>query len=81
MERAINLGTKEETNIKIETPLIHLKKEDIVKEAIRQGVKLELTWSCYQNEEKACGVCDSCRLRLKGFEKAGVKDLIDYLDR
>ena len=81
MERAINLGTKEETNIKIETPLIHLKKEDIVKEAIRQGVKLELTWSCYQNEERACGVCDSCRLRLKGFEKAGVKDLIDYLDR
>jgi len=81
MQRAINLGTKEETNIKIETPLIHLKKEDIVKEAIRQGVKLELTWSCYQNEEKACGVCDSCRLRLKGFEKAGVKDLIDYLDR
>jgi len=79
IEKSINLGTKEETNIQIKTPLIHLKKEDIVKEAIKQGVKLELTWSCYQNEDKACGVCDSCRLRLKGFKKAGVKDPINYL--
>ena len=44
----------------------------------REGVKLELTWSCYQNEDKACGVCDSCRLRLKGFQKAGIKDPIVY---
>jgi len=79
IEKSINLGTKDETNIQIKTPLIHLKKEDIVKEAIKQGVKLELTWSCYQNEDKACGVCDSCRLRLKGFKKAGVKDPINYL--
>ena len=78
IEKSINLGTKDETNIQIKTPLIHLKKEDIVKEAIKQGVKLELTWSCYQNEDKACGVCDSCRLRLKGFKKAGVEDLIEY---
>jgi 7-cyano-7-deazaguanine synthase len=81
IEKSINLGTKDETNIQIKTPLIHLKKEDIVKEAIKQGVKLELTWSCYQNEDKACGVCDSCRLRLKGFKKAGVEDPINYLSR
>jgi 7-cyano-7-deazaguanine synthase len=79
IQKSINLGTKDETNIEIKTPLIHLKKEDIVKEAIKQGVKLELTWSCYKNENKACGVCDSCRLRLKGFKKAGIKDPIQYI--
>jgi len=78
MQNAINLGTKDETHIEIKTPLIHLKKEDIVKKAIKEGVKLELTWSCYQNENAACGVCDSCRLRLKGFDKAGIKDPITY---
>ena len=78
MERAIDLGTKEETKIAIETPLIHLKKEDIVETAARYGVPLELTWSCYRHEERACGVCDSCRLRLKGFEKAGLQDPIPY---
>jgi 7-cyano-7-deazaguanine synthase len=78
MQKSINLGTKDETNIEIKTPLIHLKKEDIVKKAIEEGVNLSLTWSCYQNEDKACGVCDSCRLRLKGFEKAGIKDPIPY---
>ncbi len=81
MERAIDLGTKEETKIRIETPLVHLKKEDIVQTAIEYGVPLELTWSCYQNEEAACGVCDSCRLRLKGFEKAGREDRIPYQNR
>ena len=78
MQEAINLGTKDDTHIQIITPLIHLRKEDIVKEAIKEGVKLELTWSCYQNEDKACGVCDSCRLRLKGFEKTDLIDPINY---
>ena len=78
MQNSINLGTKDETKIEIKTPLIHLKKDDIVKEALKQGVKLELTWSCYQKEDKACGICDSCRLRLKGFNKAGIKDPILY---
>jgi 7-cyano-7-deazaguanine synthase len=78
MQEAINAGTKPETQIEIKTPLIHLKKEDIVKEAIKYNVPLELTWSCYQNGDEACGVCDSCRLRLKGFEKAGIKDKIPY---
>jgi len=78
MQNAINAGTKPETRIEIKTPLIHLKKEDIVKKALEVGVPLELTWSCYKEEDEACGVCDSCRLRLKGFEKAGIKDKIPY---
>jgi len=78
MQQAINAGTKPETKIEIKTPLIHLKKEDIVKKAVEVGVPLEFTWSCYKEEDEACGVCDSCRLRLKGFEKAGIKDKIPY---
>ena len=78
MQRAINLGTKDETNITIEMPLVHLKKSQIVKKALEMNVPLELTWSCYQSEDAACGVCDSCRLRLKGFEEAGVGDPIPY---
>jgi len=78
MQHAINLGTKPTTNITIEMPLVHLKKEQIVAEALKYNVALQHTWSCYKEEENACGVCDSCRLRLKGFEKAGVKDPIPY---
>ncbi len=78
MERAINLGTKDETDIKIKMPLVHLKKSQIVKKALELGVPLELTWSCYQSEDLACGVCDSCRLRLKGFREANSRDLIKY---
>ena len=78
MQRAINLGTKDETNITIEMPLVHLKKSQIVKKALEMNVPLELTWSCYQSEDEACGVCDSCRLRLKGFEEAGANDPILY---
>jgi 7-cyano-7-deazaguanine synthase len=78
IENAVNEGTKKETNIKIHTPLVHLTKEDIVKNALLLGVPLEFTWSCYTNEDRACGVCDSCRLRLRGFEKAGVTDKIPY---
>lgn len=78
MERAINLGTKDETHIEIKMPLVHLKKSQIVSEALRFSVPLSLTWSCYKNENAACGVCDSCRLRLRGFALAGVKDPIEY---
>ncbi|BCD60490.1 MULTISPECIES: 7-cyano-7-deazaguanine synthase QueC [unclassified Nitratiruptor] len=78
MESAINAGTRPQTNIRIKTPLIHMKKEDIVQLGLSLGVPLEKTWSCYESEEKACGECDSCRLRLKGFEKAGAKDKIPY---
>lgn len=76
---AANLGTKETTHITIEMPLVRLQKSQIVQEAIKLGIPLHLTWSCYQSEEKACGVCDSCRLRLRGFERAGAVDPIDYV--
>ena len=76
--KAINQGTKEETKIEIITPLVHLTKAQIVEEAIKLNVPLEHTWSCYKEEEVACGVCDSCRLRLNGFKIAGVKDPIPY---
>jgi 7-cyano-7-deazaguanine synthase len=78
MQKAINLGTKDETKIEIKMPLVHLKKSEIVLEALKLDVALGLTWSCYKNENAACGVCDSCRLRLNGFLKAGVKDPIKY---
>ena len=79
MQNAINLGTKDETNIKIDMPLVHLKKSEIVAKAIELQVPLSLTWSCYKNSDIACGVCDSCRLRLNGFLQAGVTDPIKYV--
>lgn len=78
MESAMNQGTKDETNLEIVTPLVHLSKKQIVQKAIELNVPLHNTWSCYQNESKACGVCDSCRLRLNGFKQAGIKDPIEY---
>ncbi len=78
MEQSINLGTKEETKLEIRMPLVHMKKSEIVQKSIELNVPLEDTWSCYKEEERACGVCDSCRLRLNGFKLAGVKDPIEY---
>ena len=79
MQQAINLGTKDETKITIQMPLVHLSKAQIVQKSIELNVPLQYTWSCYKNEDKACGVCDSCRLRLRGFEQAGCKDPIEYI--
>ena len=78
MQESINLGTKDETNLTILRPLVELSKAQIVSKAVELNVPLELTWSCYQNSDKACGVCDSCRLRLNGFKIAGVVDPISY---
>ncbi len=78
LEEAIVVGTKPTTKIKLVTPLVHLKKEDIVQKSYELGVPLNKTWSCYKAEDRACGVCDSCRLRLKGFDKANLTDLIPY---
>ncbi|MHB1686727.1 MAG: 7-cyano-7-deazaguanine synthase QueC [Ignavibacteriaceae bacterium] len=77
-EKMIDVGTKPSTKIKIETPIINYSKAEIVKNGIGLGVPLHLTWSCYQNEDEACGVCDSCALRLRGFQIAGVEDPINY---
>lgn len=76
--KAANLGTKESTHLVIEMPLVRLKKSQIVAESLKYKAPLHLTWSCYGEEEEACGVCDSCRLRLRGFEHAGVSDPIPY---
>lgn len=74
----IELGTKPETNISIETPIIHLQKYQIVEKGIELNAPFELSWSCYQSEDTACGVCDSCALRLRAFHMAGSKDPISY---
>ncbi len=78
MQKAINMGTKEETQLEIKMPLVALKKSEIVQKAVELNVPLESTWSCYQSEVLACGVCDSCRLRLRGFQQAGKADPIAY---
>jgi 7-cyano-7-deazaguanine synthase len=77
-QRLIDLGTRPETKIVIETPLINLDKAGIVRLGLDMGAPLHLTWSCYQGETLACGRCSSCRLRLKGFAEAGIKDPIPY---
>ena len=77
-ERTIETGTKPETDIKIVTPIIDLSKAEIVKKGIELNAPLDLSWSCYRSEDLACGTCDSCALRLRGFERAGVKDPISY---
>ncbi len=77
-EKMIDEGTKPETKIKIETPIINLSKAEIVKKGFELKAPLELTWSCYQNEDEACGECDSCALRLRGFQLAGFEDPIAY---
>lgn len=77
-QQTINTGTKPDTHIEIRTPIIDLSKAEIVKKGIDLDAPLHLTWSCYRNETLACGTCDSCALRLRGFEQAGVKDPIAY---
>jgi 7-cyano-7-deazaguanine synthase len=76
--RLINLGTRPETHIEIKTPLIYLDKAGIVRLGLELAAPLELTWSCYLNEDQACGHCSSCVLRLKGFAANGVPDPIPY---
>ena len=78
-QRVIDTGTKPQTNIEIRTPIIELSKAEIVKKGIGLDAPLHLTWSCYRSEELACGTCDSCALRLRGFEQAGCRDPIAYL--
>ena len=80
-EKMINVGTKagvEGHPIRIETPILQCSKADIVRLGKKLEAPLHLTWSCYEGGEKACGKCDSCQLRLRGFEEAGYKDEIEY---
>jgi 7-cyano-7-deazaguanine synthase len=77
-EELANVGTRPQTQIAMVTPVIGMKKSAIVRKGMELGAPLELTWSCYQYEDSACGVCDSCRLRLQAFAEAGVPDAIPY---
>ena len=81
-EAAVNAGTRPETKIRIVTPLLDLDKTAIVRRGVELGVPLQLTWSCYQSEDRPCQRCESCRLRARGFEGAGVEDplLVDVRD-
>lgn len=77
-QEVIRRGTRPETKIEIVTPVIRLKKSQIIRRGMELGAPLRLTWSCYQGEELACGACDSCLLRLRAFAEAGVADPIRY---
>ena len=80
-EELIRQGTKPETRIEIMTPVIRMRKSEIVRRGAELRAPLELTWSCYQLEDEACGTCDSCRLRLRAFAAAGISDPIAYRAR
>jgi 7-cyano-7-deazaguanine synthase len=77
-QELVRVGTRPETRIEIVTPVITLKKSDIIRKGIQLGAPLHLTWSCYQNEQEACGACDSCLLRLRAFAEASTPDPIGY---
>lgn len=80
MNTLIKQGTKN-GDISVVTPVIYMNKDEIVNKAIELKAPLIYSWSCYERNDKACGVCDSCALRLRGFQKAGIEDPIDYLTR
>ncbi|MGH9677007.1 MAG: 7-cyano-7-deazaguanine synthase, partial [Candidatus Acidiferrum sp.] len=77
-QELIRVGTRPETEIEIVTPVITLKKSEIIRRGMELRAPLHLTWSCYQSEGAACGVCDSCLLRLRAFAEAGVRDPLPY---
>ena len=77
-QNVIREGTRPETQIEIVTPVIELKKSEIIRRGVDLGAPLYLTWSCYQSEDAACGACDSCLLRLRAFAEAGVGDPLPY---
>ncbi len=80
-QNMLEVGTRRGVDGKavlIDAPLLEMSKAAIVREAVRLGVPLDLTWSCYAGGDKACGICDSCRLRLKGFSEAGAEDPVEY---
>ena len=77
-QELIRVGTRPETEIEIMTPVIRMKKSEIIRRGLELRAPLDLTWSCYQEEEVACGVCDSCLLRLRAFAEAGATDPVAY---
>jgi 7-cyano-7-deazaguanine synthase len=81
MNALIEVGTRPETRIRVDTPLIHMRKHEIVLKGIELEAPLDRSWSCYRLEDRACGICDSCRLRLAAFTQAGHTDPIAYAER
>jgi 7-cyano-7-deazaguanine synthase len=79
-QQLIRIGTRE-GDIEVVTPLIHMRKSEIIELALELSAPLHLTWSCYSGDDEACGVCDSCALRLRAFAEAGVEDPIPYRTR
>ncbi|MDT5295099.1 MAG: 7-cyano-7-deazaguanine synthase [Acidobacteriota bacterium] len=77
-QRVIDVGTRPETRVEIRTPVIHMRKSEIIRSGVQLGAPLRLTWSCYRAEDAACGRCDSCALRLRAFREAGLEDPIPY---
>jgi 7-cyano-7-deazaguanine synthase len=77
-QELIRVGTRPETQIEVVTPVIRMKKDAIIRRGLQLNAPLQLTWSCYQGEDLACGSCDSCLLRLRAFAQAGVPDPIQY---
>ena len=77
-QELIRVGTRPETQIEMATPVITMKKSEIIRRGLELGAPLHLTWSCYKDEEMACGTCDSCLLRLRAFAEAGATDPIHY---
>jgi 7-cyano-7-deazaguanine synthase len=77
-QQLVREGTRPDTHIEIVTPVIGMRKWEIVKRGMELGAPLDRTWSCYQFEDAACGACDSCRLRLSAFAEAGIGDPIAY---
>ena len=80
-QQLVREGTRPETRIEVVTPVIGMRKVEIVRRGWELGAPLDRTWSCYQFEDAACGVCDSCRLRLRAFAEAGINDPIPYRAR
>jgi len=78
-EQAIDHGTRPTTKIRIETPVIEMSKAEIIQTGLALHAPLHLTWSCYKREDVACGECDSCALRLRGFREAGANDPLQYV--
>ncbi|MWG32927.1 7-cyano-7-deazaguanine synthase QueC [Halomarina oriensis] len=80
-ERVVDVGTRPGTTISIEAPFVEWSKTDIVERGTELGVPFEHTWSCYRDEQPACGTCDSCAYRLQAFQRAGEHDPIEYAER
>lgn len=77
-QRVIDVGTRPETRVEVRTPVIGMRKSEIIRRGVGLGAPLGLTWSCYRAEERACGRCDSCALRLRAFREAGIADPVPY---